>query len=284
MKAFVRGRTAPIAMLMLALALIAAACSNGDGDIAENTVPLETGGNLSSAQLAELATRIGGVYVGTSQGNSGIHVTGMGTVTAEPDLAVLSLGVEAFAGTVSEARETAATAISGTIAALRDEGVEDKDMKTAHFNIQPEYNWEDTRNGGRPRIIGYRVTNTLSVKVRDLGSVGPIIDGAVAAGGDVTRINNISFSIEDGAALAEQARRLAVQDALSNAGLLAEEAGATLGDLQFITEVSSLQYGTNETAFSAERSIAAAAPPVPTSILTGEQDIVVRVQAVFAIG
>ena len=282
MKAFVRGRTALIVMLMLALALIAAACSNGDGDTSDNTVPLGAGVNLSSAQLAELAARSGGVYVGTSQGSSGIHVTGLGTVTAEPDLAVLSLGVEAFAETVSEARQTAATATNSIIAALRDQGVQDNDMQTAHFSIQPEYDWENNRNG-RPPIIGYRVTNTLSIKVRDLDSVGPVIDGAAAAGGDVTRVNSIRLSIEDGAALAEQAQRLAVQDALSKAGLLAEEAGVTLGDLQFITEVSSPQYGRNEDVFFAERAVSAAAP-APTSILTGEQDVVVRVQAVFGIG
>ena len=69
-------------------------------------------------------------------------MTGVGEATIEPDMAVLSLGVEAFTETVAEARDTAAVAMNGLIALLRDQGVEDRDIQTQFFNIQPEYTFD----------------------------------------------------------------------------------------------------------------------------------------------
>ena len=279
MKALVQKKIALIIAAVLVVGLVAAGCSgdgNGDG----------TSGTLSTAQLQELAARSGSLLSGvysTPQG-TGIHVIGVGRVTVEPDLAVLSLGVESFAATVSEGRATAAQAMDGIIATFRDAGVADQDIQTAYFNIRPEYVWEEVFENGlrrsERRLIGYTVTNTLTVKVRDLDSVGPIIDGAVEAGGDVTRINSIRFTIEEGSALEEQARLAAVRDAVRKAGLFADESGVSRGQLEFITEVSSPQFVTPEASFDRADDGAAA---VPTAIMAGELEITVRIQAVFAI-
>jgi uncharacterized protein YggE len=128
-------------------------------------------------------------------------------------------------------------------------------------------------------LVGYRVTNTLNVKVRDLDSVGAAIDGAVAAGGDATRINNIRFTVEDGVELEAQARLLALQDAVSKAGLYASEMGESRGKLLYIAESSFPQYAAQSRVFDG----AAFAESAPTAILAGESEIRVTIQAIFAI-
>ena len=257
---------------LAALALVAAACS-GDGTSVGGTT-----GGLDAAQLESLA-RSFGLPPSILGGSTGIHVTGAGTASAKPDIAVLSLGVEGQARTVAEANAIAADAIAAILSVLRDAGVDDDDMRTQQFSIQPEYAFN--REDGTRTLTGYRVTNSLVVTVRDLDAVGPIIDRAAAAGGDATRINSITFRVEDGVALEAEARVLALEDAVAKADLFAEATGVTRGKLVFITEQSFPQFARTEAVFSVD--VAAAGAPAPTEILAGEFDVRVSVQAVFAI-
>ena len=270
-KRLTRGKVLGAMVGLLALVLVAAACGSNDDDNA--------GGGLTSgltgSQLESLAAQAQGLFPGGFVQGAGIHVTGRGQVTAVPDLAVLSLGVEAFAETVAEARDTAAVAMSAIRDVLRAQGVEERDIQTQFFNIQPEYSFMDRTR----RLEGYRVTNTLTVKVRDLESIGPVIDGAVEAGGDATRINNISFTLENGAELEDQARALAIRDAVAKAQQFADEADVSLGKLQFIAETSAPRFA----ATVAVDALRAEGAPASTSISVGEQEIVVTVQAVYAI-
>ena len=256
---------------LAALALVAAACA-GDGTAGG------TAGGLNAAQIESLARSLG-VSTSILGGNTGIHVTGAGTASATPDIAVLSLGVEGQARTVAEANGIAADAIAAVLAVLRASGVDDDDMKTQHFSIQPQYSFN--RDTGVQTLTGYRVTNSLVVTLRDLDSVGSIIDAVAAAGGDATRINSIGFRVEDGVALEAEARRLALEDAVAKADLFAEATGVSRGKLVFITEQSFQQFARSEAAFSVDLAIAGA--PAPTEILAGEFDVRVNVQAVFAI-
>ena len=265
-----------MAMPLAVLAFVAVAgCTSGDGG---NNAAASTLGGLSAAQLGA---------IGSVQGE-GIHATGVGKVTATPDLALLSLGVEASAETVSEARETTSKAINAVIASLKSQGLrENTDIQTASFNIQPEYTYEEVisprESGGTvrrsvQRLVGYRVTNTLTVKVRDLDSIGPVIDGAVLGGGDAIRVNSVQFTVEDNTALEDQARLLALRDAVRKADVYAQELGVGRGKLQFVAETSTPSFsGGNVVRAFAEASAA------PTPILAGELEVVVRVQTVFAI-
>lgn len=255
---------------LAALALVAAACA-GDGTNGGAT------GGLNAAQIESLARSLG-VSTSILGGNTGIHVTGAGTASAAPDIAVLSLGVEGQARTVAEANAIAADAIAAVLAVLRGSGVADDDMKTQQFSIQPQYSFN--RDTGVQTLTGYRVTNSLVVTLRDLDAVGSIIDAAAAAGGDATRINSIGFRVEDGVALEEEARVLALADAVAKADLFAEATGVSRGKLVFITEQSFQQFARTE-AVSLDAAIAGA--PAPTEILAGEFDVRVSVQAVFAI-
>lgn len=131
-------------------------------------------------------------------------------------------------------------------------------------------------------LIGYQVNNQLTVKVRDLDSVGEIIDGVTESAGDLTRVDGISFAIEDSKALQDEARVAAIEDLQDKAGQMAALAGVELGLLVSITEsggASPVPFARFESDFA----FAAAAAP-STSIQTGELDVVVTVQAVYEIG
>ena len=280
------GRLGLLAAGAIIVALLVAACTSPD-DNSTATGSLGNGlAGLSDAQTAELLRTAGIVAGGFSGSSTGIRVNGVGVVKASPDIAVLSMGVETFAETVTSARDEAAIAIHGMLTALRAGGVVDDDIETRFFNIQPEYTFVDVSSPDGRRIrervlTGYRVTNTLSVTLHDLDAVGSVIDDVVTAGGDAARINSIGFTVEDGTALEEQARTLALRDAVAKADLYAAETGVARGKLVFISETSAPAFPRAvrvESAFA----IADGAVP-PTSILAGDTEIRVSVQAVFAI-
>ncbi len=232
----------------------------------------------SALEAAGLTTFAAPQANGTQQ--AGIWVGGSGRVAVKPDLTLLTLGVEARADTVEQARSDAATAMAAVMAVLTESGIQEQDIRTQYFSIQPEYVWNDSAR--QQELAGYRVTNTVSVKVRDLESVGTLIDDVANAGGNLVRINNISFSIEDPEQYAAQAREAAAQDAMAKAQQFAQLTGVTLDRLVYIAETSASipvarQYDGDAMAFAE----AAAAPPTPIS--GGEMDITIRVQAVFSI-
>ena len=130
--------------------------------------------------------------------------------------------------------------------------------------------------------MGYRVTNTVNVKVRDLEAMGTLIDQVATAGGDLTRINSIRFTVEDTDQFATQAREAAVKQAMEKAQQFAQLTGTTLGKLAYIAEVGANVPVVRDFAF--EERVAAASAAAPTPISQGEMDITVTVQAVFAIG
>ena len=223
--------------------------------------------------------------------NTGISVTGSGKASAAPDLAVLSLGVEAFAGSVAEARNQAAGAMDQVINVLLASGIPEKDIQTRHFNINPRYtSREVTRCLGANQtncfkereqvIIGYQVTNQLSVQVRELDAVGSLIDGVTAAGGDLIRFQGVNFSIEDTQALEIEAREAAVADLVTKATQIADLTGVALGKPVFITEVGR---SAPKSLAIASRSFDGAAAAIETPILAGEQDVVITLQARYAI-
>jgi hypothetical protein len=157
-----------------------------------------------------------------------ISVTGEGTVTAVPDIAIIDLGVEAEAKKVSEAQGMAAIAMNKIMRSLEKNGIAQKDIQTKHYYIYP------VREGGE--IIGYKVGNIAAVKIRDIDKVGIIIDDAVEAGGDLTRIGGISFGVDTLTSYHKEARRKAVNDAREKAEELAALNGVELGKPIHISE------------------------------------------------
>ena len=163
-----------------------------------------------------------------------IHVTGSGSVTGEPDIATLYLGVSVEKASVEEAREAAASAMTAVIDALKANDIAEKDIQTENFSIYPQYDYTDE---GRV-LRGYRANNTVNATARALENLSDIIDDAIGAGGDIVVVNSIQFMIEDPTPLQTQARVLAVKDAEVKAQTLAEASGVTLGKPITITETT----------------------------------------------
>ncbi len=205
-------------------------------------------------------------------------------MVTEPDITNLSLGVEARASTVTGARDQAAVAMTAIVAFLTSNGVAERDIRTLSFNISPQYTFRERLEDGlrtNERVLtGYQVTNTLSVKVRDLDQTGAILDGVVKAGGDLVRVNGISFTVDDPSPLKVQARELAVQEAMKKAQELATLAGVGLGQLIFLSETSSTPIFNQ---VEARGDFALASSFTATPISGGETQIQVSVQVVFAI-
>jgi uncharacterized protein len=220
------------------------------------------------------ATITGGIFNNQS---TGIWVNGEGKVTAVPDVSVLSLGVQAQAITVKETQSQASASMDAIVKAVKAGGVADKDIQTQYFNIQQLTQYDDKTR--QQVITGYSVTNTVTVKMRNVANTGAIIDAVVKAGGDNTRINSISFTIDDPTPYKNSARQLAIADAKAKAKQMADLAGVKLGDPTYISES-----GSSVPIKSASGGIAPSAPSeTPTPISPGEMVITLTVQITYNI-
>ena len=216
-------------------------------------------------------TTIGTVDLNTQQ--EGIWVNGQGEVTVTPDLATLWLGVEAQADTVTEAQSQAVEAMDNVMTALTDNGVDEDDIQTQYFSIDQVTRWDDDEIV----VIGYRVTNMVIAKIRDIDNVGTIIDAVAEAGGDLTRINNIAFSVDDPSEYYEEAREEAMADAKAKAEQLADLAGIELGQPTYISEGNIYPPVVYRDAGMAPEE------GYTTSISPGEIELTLTVQVAYAI-
>ncbi len=251
-------------------------------------LPAGGSGSTRTAEAVGFSAGAGQASVPTYQVGStqaGIWVTGKGKLSVLPDIALVTLGVETTAKTLTEARDEAATAMDSIVAAVKRYNMTDRDIQTTSFNIWPDYQYQEvTKDGIRTNnriLIGYRVSNTAIIKVRDLSKVGAIIDDVVNAGGDATRINGVDFSIENNSFLMAQLREQAVKAALQNAQQFASLTGVALGKLVYIAETGGGSPVVQD--FGAQRSLAFAEAAPATSISGGSLDLTLTVQAVFNI-
>lgn len=212
-----------------------------------------------------------------SNQQEGIWVTGQGKVMATPDIVSLRLGIEAQRSSVAAAQEQAAQAMDQVMAALTENGVAKKDIQTQRFSIQKVTKWDKLKE--EEVVIGYKVTNMVTAKIRDIDKAGSIIDAVARAGGDFTRIDSLNFTIDDPLAYYEEAREKAMADAKNKAGRLAELAGITLGKPVYISEGIELP---PTPVYQRALAYEAAAVPI-TPISPGEMEIRLSVQIVYAI-
>jgi uncharacterized protein YggE len=168
-----------------------------------------------------------------------LTVTGEGTVRGRPDMALITLGVVSESRTAGDALAANSQAVSGITSELRAEGIASRDLQTAGFVVEPIYSQPPPDQDGaqpfRPEIVGYRVRNELSVRIRDLTKVGALLDKAVTLGAN--SISGPAFTVADPTPLEDQARRAAVRDAQRKAGLYAETARIRLGPIFRIDEI-----------------------------------------------
>lgn len=161
-----------------------------------------------------------------------IAVAGIGEVTGVPDTLVIDLGVAVVRPNVTEAAAEASRLAGAVIAALEANGVAESDIQTTGYSIWPEYDYR----ADIPTITGYRVSHTVSAKIRGLDMAGDTIDAAVAAGGNDTIVNTVRFDLEADSELVTAARQAAWTDARARADQLASLAGVTLGPVVSVAE------------------------------------------------
>ena len=238
-------------------------------------------GVLLVAGLAGCSGNVGTpspVQVNMNSQQEGIWVNGEGKVVAVPDVATISLGISAQANTVALAQSQASEAMNNVMKALTDNGVAKKDIQTRQFSINKVSRWDkDTQ---QEIVIGYQVTNTVIAKVRDIPKTGTVIDAVALAGGDLTHIDGISFSIDDPTAYQAEAREKAIAAASAKAEQMAKLSDVTLGKPTYISESSFIPGPVYRTDMAKESSVPTA---TPTPIEVGEQEIRINVQITYAI-
>ncbi len=172
-------------------------------------------------------------FLAAQENERRLTLSGVGEVFVAPDMATVSLGVSSSDKKASEAMRINSAAMTGIFEHLKQAGVEPRDIQTAQLSLNPR--WEQKRsNNNPPHIIGYDALNTLTVRVRNLGLVGSVLDVLTQAGAN--RINHISFGIQKPRPHKDEARRLAVADARAKAELYAQAADVELGQIVQITE------------------------------------------------
>ena len=161
-----------------------------------------------------------------------ITVTGTGRVSVRPDVADLRLGVAFTEATVEAARAAGGRALNEVLARLRALGIEDRDLQTSIVSVNPQYDY--SREGSPPRLVGYAITNLVAVVVRRIDTVGEAIDAALTAG--ATSVDRLTFRVDDPTAAEAEARALAVADARAKADTLATAAGVSIAGVAAMLE------------------------------------------------
>ena len=214
-----------------------------------------------------------------------VTVSGEGEVFAVPDIATFSVSVDELKGSVAEAQEIAAGKINKVIAYLKAEGVEERDLKTLNYSVYPEYEYQRAActplscPPGKQVLKGYRVNQTLSVKVRDTKEAGTLLSGVGEFG--VTNVSGLEFTIDDEDALQAEARKKAIEDAKEKAAVLSKDLGVRLVRIVSFSESGAPVYPLYYKALGAADAVSSA-PPVP-ELPAGENKIVSNVSITYEI-
>lgn len=165
-----------------------------------------------------------------------ISVSGEGTVSVPPDLAVVDGGVTTDAKTAREAAEANNAAMAKVLAALKSAGIAEKDMQTSRLSLFPQYAQQTRPNPGPNVISGYRASNRVTIRVRDVTKVAGTIDALVSSGAN--EVGGINFMVTKASQLLDDARSDAIADARRKAEIYAKAAGVKIGAPISISEDS----------------------------------------------
>ena len=201
-----------------------------------------------------------------------ISVSGEASVAAPPDLAQIDAGVASDAKTAREATETTNAAMTKVLQALKAANFDPKDYQTSQLSLQPQYL---PNRSGPPSVAGYRASNRVSIKVRDVSKVAAAIDTLVGAGAN--DVGNIYFTVAEPSRLLDEARAKAIGDARRKAEIYAKAAGVTLGQPLNISEE-----GAPAPMFRL-KTLAAPMQAASTPVAQGEETLSITVNVIWAI-
>jgi uncharacterized protein YggE len=209
-------------------------------------------------------------------------VTGEGKVVVVPDVANFSFGLITQGGKdVAKLQADNSTKVNKAIDFLKESGVDEKDIKTTNYSINPRYQGYNCGMGELcppAQIIGYEINQTIEVKVRKFDKVGDILAGVVTQGAN--SVSGLQFTVDDIKKLESEARGLAIKEAGTQAKLVAEAGGFGLGSLLSVDEMTNGPYPYAMGSAMSEAKVMNIQAP---SIQAGSQEIVVRVNARYQI-
>ena len=200
-----------------------------------------------------------------------ISVTGEATISVPPDQAQIEAGASSYAKTARQASEANNNAMGQLLLALKAANIDQKDIQTSRLLLQPQYE----PNHSPPTVVGYRASNQVTVRLRDVAKVASTIDLLVGAG--ATDIGGVNFIVSQASKLLDDARAQAIADARRKAEIYAKAAGVTLGEPLSISEEGGSSPGP---VFRAKMT---AAPMAATPIAQGEETLSVTVNVSWAI-
>ncbi|MDD1531848.1 SIMPL domain-containing protein [Bradyrhizobium sp. WBOS7] len=204
---------------------------------------------------------------------SAISVSGEANVSVAPDLAQIDAGVANDAKTAKEASDANNAAMGKVLLALKGAGIAEKDYQTSRLSLQPQYG--QNRSTGASPVVGFRASNRVTVKIRDVTKVAAIIDTLVGAGAN--DIGHISFEVTQASKLLDDAREQAVADARRKAEIYAKATGVTLG-----APLSVSEGGAPVPLFKPRMADRMAAAP-QAAVAPGEETLSVTVNVSWAI-
>lgn len=181
--------------------------------------------------FALLIATVAFVPLNASAADKTVTVTGEATVSVAPDTAVIRIGVTSQGKTAREASDANSHKMTTVLAAIKENGIPDRDVQTSRLTLQPQY---DANKAGPAHLLGFQVTNQVTVKIRDIDKLPNILDKAIGAGAN--EMSGIEFVVSEQSKLLDQARDEAVADAHRKAALYAKAGGAKLGAVVSITE------------------------------------------------
>lgn len=203
-----------------------------------------------------------------------LTVSATGEVYAKPDLALTTFSVVTEAKTVAQAMTENTQKMNAVIDIMKEQGIEEKDLKTLNFNIYPRYEWDE--EGRNRTLVGYEVYQSLQVKIRQLEKIGAIVQGATEAGAN--QVSDLQFTIDNQDELKKQAREKAIEEAKTKAKDLAGQLGVKLVGIANFSESAVLPY-----YYGLEKSLGFGGEESAPQIETGENKIEVTVAITYAI-
>jgi hypothetical protein len=210
-----------------------------------------------------------------------ISVTGEGEAVAVPDVAEFTFSVNEKGESVEVAQTGATNKMNAAIDFLKKNGVEEKDIKTTGYNAYPQYQYT-TCTGmvcvNEQKLIGYEVSQTISVTVRDTAKAGELLSGVGKTG--ITNVSGLSFKVDDPEKFKKEARLMAIEKAKAQAEVLAEGLGVKLkGVVSFSEDSGPYGYGMGGDGMMAKESAVSSAPQIPS----GEEKITSKVYVTYEI-
>jgi uncharacterized protein YggE len=203
-----------------------------------------------------------------------LTVVGSGKASAWPDMAQVQVGVVTQAPSAAQALQDNNAAMAKLLKTLETRGIAKKDVQTAHFSVVPQYK-RGPQGEQQPEVVGYQVSNDVRVKVRQLDSLGEVLDQVVGQG--ASHVQGISFAVAEPTPVLDEARRKAVADACHKAELYAREAGVEVGPVLLIQEET--PHPPRPPLLGAARAEAAAVP-----VAKGELEFGASITVTYAIG